>query len=705
MQPFDNRLQYLVIKKMDGENLEFSARTPMDGNFDTDVYTFLMSMDALKENLKANVKRDGSGNLPNDWKNQKLKKQEKVESYTNYGDKITSYQEVDGDKTPNDYLNFQEKAITINSQEYINKTQFAIMNPYAMVHLYGGVDSDFNNRLVDTSTKASWYEPVEGQKWSKNPTTERIIEWSKLDPNARTPYLFQDFVFCKWWNKIPNNRMITLRRYPNPILDNLNTPVNYTMSKEDDNIMFPPLCTLVTYFGDETSNTLKNILKISTGTPWGEAKAEVWELTSSGQPSSNEVYSGAFSGLGLGFGNHLATLSNALGVLSGGDIGSGLEERNGIPPDPYKDGPYTNRVQGVVNRIDAVKKRDPGINFTNEIKLKFDYVARPIGGINSKAVMLDILANILVMGSPTAIFFGGAHRSRIPGRRFPANNDPALQKLYQGKLFGEDGAISAYTGRLKNFVSGCGGVMGLLTSLFEAAKGLLGDLIGSITGATPPSFTTDPNDGNANQMRVGMEKAITEKMRAGMPVSYVSGMRALLTGDPVGDWHLTIGNPLNPIAMIGNLVCTNIDIEIDEDAGLGPDDFPLGWSVTITLEHGMKRDRDAIESMFNFGNGRIYELPDSFQSSGDLQTKVDTATQNSDTRNVGNARTASGAANRTSSTGHYAPNHLAGEPDKRGRKIKNVGHIFGVDAPVFGPQLSRVPAVYIDDYTSKKSNK
>ena len=703
MQPFDNRLQYLVIKKMDGENFEYSARTPMDGNFDTDVYTFLMSMDVLAENLRANVKTDRNGNLPKDWKNQNLKKQQMVESYNDFGDKKASYQEVDGDKTAQDYLDYQERAIEINSQEYINKTQFAIMNPYAMVHLYGGVDSDLNNRLVDTSTKASWYEPVEDKKWSKNPTTERIIEWSKLDPNARTPYLFQDFVFCKWWNKIPNNRMITLRRYPNPILDNLNTPVNYTMSKLDDNIMFPPLCTLVTYFGDDTGNTLKNILKLSTGTPWGEAKAEVWDLTSAPQPSTNDVYNGAFSGLGLGFGNFLATMTNAMGVLSGGDIGNGLEEKNGIPPDPYKDGPYSNRVQGVVNRIDAVKKRDPGINFTNEIKLKFDYVARPIGGINSKAVMLDILANILVMGSPTAIFFGGAHRSRIPGRRFPANNDPALQKLYQGKLFGEDGAINAYAGRLKNLVSGCGGVMGLLTSLFDAAKGLLGDLIGSITGATPPSFTTDPNDGNAIQMKAGMEKAITEKMRAGMPVSYVSGMRALLTGDPVGDWHLTIGNPLNPIAMIGNLICTNIDIEIDEDAGLGPDDFPLGWSVTITLEHGMKRDRDAIESMFNFGNGRIYELPDSFQSSGDLQTKVDTATQNS-TPTIGHERSASGAANRKSSKGEYKPNVLTGEPDKRGRKIKNVGHIFGIE-PKEIDNLTRVPAVYIDEFTSKKSNK
>ena len=84
-----------------------------------------------------------------------------------------------------------------------------------------------------------------------------------------------------------------------------------------------------------------------------------------------------------------------------------------------------------------------------------------------------------------------------------------------------------------------------------------------------------------------------------MTIPYIQGMRALLTGEPVGEWHLTIGNPMNPIAMIGNLICNNLEIEIDETAGLGPDDFPLGWSITVTLEHGMARDRDAIESMFN----------------------------------------------------------------------------------------------------------
>lgn len=117
---------------------------------------------------------------------------------------------------------------------------------------------------------------------------------------------------------------------------------------------------------------------------------------------------------------------------------------------------------------------------------------------------------------------------------------------------------------------------------------------------------------------------IAAKVLKSATIPYINNQRALLTGDPVGDWHLTIGNPLNPIAMIGNLIVKNIEIKFSDE--LGPDDFPIGFDAVITLEHGLGRDRDAIESMFNRGFGRIYSLPMDFRSSADGETKVDANT-------------------------------------------------------------------------------
>ena len=62
-----------------------------------------------------------------------------------------------------------------------------------------------------------------------------------------------------------------------------------------------------------------------------------------------------------------------------------------------------------------------------------------------------------------------------------------------------------------------------------------------------------------------IQKLIAAKITRGTSVPYLRGQRALLTGEPVGDWHLTIGNPFNPIAMIGNLVVKDLSIEFYDE--------------------------------------------------------------------------------------------------------------------------------------------
>jgi hypothetical protein len=79
----------------------------------------------------------------------------------------------------------------------------------------------------------------------------------------------------------------------------------------------------------------------------------------------------------------------------------------------------------------------------------------------------------------------------------------------------------------------------------------------------------------------------------------------MLSGYPTGEWHVVVGNPLNPIAMIGNLICTNVSIKLNNI--LGPDDFPTEMTATIIVQHATERERGQIESMFNRGEGRMYQ--------------------------------------------------------------------------------------------------
>jgi len=497
----------------------------------------------------------------------------------------------------------------------------ALQNAYALVNLYG---SKAGKLLVNQKGQRKWYEVDNDNEYNfaSTPTTSSLIGWGNGDPYGRTPYFFTDFVFSKYWKKIENNRLITLRRYPAPVYDNLKFPgmtgsVNIGSSQGEGTdggstmgeSSFPPMASAITYFGGDTGNNLNSLLKFMTGYEWGEVQASIWEVTTDNVPDNK-------SGLGQLFGGGVGSLAEMLNVASGNFSYEYIAAGGNLPPDPYVDGPYENRIQGPVNRIDKVMKRNPGLKFQmDNLKLVFEYAARPVGGINPKAVLLDIMSNFLVMGSASAVFFGGAHRFMINPAKYPfIGGEKSIEKLYKGDPIGYSfDAIQSFAGE------GAGSVKGAGTNIMESLKAFWNQLFSGEKGSFFGSLTSLLDGGVGNLVK----NEIAKKSAGQIP--YLKGMRSILTGEPVGEWHITVGNPLNPIAMIGNLICDNIEVEFNDE--LGPDDFPTEIKITVNLKHGMGRDKDAIESIFNRGMGRIYNLPDSFLGSGDYQTSIDGATQ------------------------------------------------------------------------------
>ena len=78
----------------------------------------------------------------------------------------------------------------------------------------------------------------------------------------------------------------------------------------------------------------------------------------------------------------------------------------------------------------------------------------------------------------------------------------------------------------------------------------------------------------------------------------------MLSGYPTGEWHVTVGNPLNPIAMMGNMICDSVKIRLNNV--LGPDDFPTELTAEYSMKSARQKHRGDFESMFNRGNGRLY---------------------------------------------------------------------------------------------------
>lgn len=94
------------------------------------------------------------------------------------------------------------------------------------------------------------------------PTTSDLIAFGNADKWGRTPYSFQDFAYCKYWNIIPNNRLLTLRKYPVPVIDSL----EFFESPGVDSLA--PISTVVSYFGGDTGNSLSSLLSIVSGVNW-----------------------------------------------------------------------------------------------------------------------------------------------------------------------------------------------------------------------------------------------------------------------------------------------------------------------------------------------------------------------------------------------------------------------------------------------------
>ena len=66
---------------------------------------------------------------------------------------------------------------------------------------------------------------------------------------------------------------------------------------------------------------------------------------------------------------------------------------------------------------------------------------------------------------------------------------------------------------------------------------------------------------------------------------------------------MVVGNPLDPIGVMGDLLCTDCKMSFSDE--LGADDFPKSIKFTVTLNQGRPRAKQDIESIFNYGGGPL----------------------------------------------------------------------------------------------------
>ena len=450
---------------------------------------------------------------------------------------------------------------------------------------------------------------------ARNPTAANIIKVTTLseaylDPQSEfvgQPYNVKDFIFCKNYGIVPNNRMITLRRFPLPVFDNLRIPVTSvypsrengaTTSKAFDGFskqdvaskhINQPISQAVTYFGVGTPNPdINQIIGFNTGLNWKlRTQEELLDM-----PQNDP---GLYGGLNSIFGDLLAN-SPLDKVLKGADkIGGTILNQEQAEKafgrqlyDSLRNpgGPLHEKIFVDVNTVNKLYTRAVGITggIETPMTIKFAYDLTSASDINSKLLFLDLFANVLGLGTDYGKFLTPQilEKPAYQGFAFPGGGDGYKEFITSPVEWFSKIMKSNITAEVK-------------AKIKETGK-KLEDLKDQAAAWQKNNFSKiDPH----GTLYKALTLFITEKMLDKMV--YQPMMRS---GYPTGDWHLVVGNPLNPIATIGNLICKNV--KIDWGTTLGPDDFPTELYVTYTLEHARQRHRGEFESMFNRGNGRLY---------------------------------------------------------------------------------------------------
>jgi hypothetical protein len=460
-----------------------------------------------------------------------------------------------------------------------------------------------NDNLVAVQSDQLGNDVNSGNNTTGNP--------SKILGGASAPYYWRDFLYCKYYGAIPNNYMITLRRFPAPMRDNLSIPTQLLQSNlYRKKGAGRPVAQAITWWGPNTGNTLNDVIQFTTGLNWdSKTQAEIANVEGFDQGFFKTVLGRSFGAAAgtLGAAGVLASMGDAASiVIASTDSGRAevtVPKINQALRDKFSvnNGPLSDFIFNPVDTVDSTYFRARGLNFSSgPIILKFHYELTSVGEVNSKAAMVDIIGNLLALGTNYGNFLTPDVRydNGFPAIGFPGG-DKGLFKFYSDplgfvkqaiKFLADPNGTTNEDPQFQEFTRA-------QTEINQSVK-QLESVIAQITseGGNLESLAKEIDGPLGNVLAFALADDLIDKIA--VPLS-------LKTGAPVGEWHLVVGNPMNPVAMIGNLICKNVQIEFGEV--LGPDDFPTEVVATFTLEHGRDRERGEIESMFNRGDGRLYQ--------------------------------------------------------------------------------------------------
>lgn len=497
----------------------------------------------------------------------------------------------------------------------------SLFNPYHGIPVYGIME---NVPLMDGTIlhKHSQEEIAKLSDCSIRELVNLSSVRKSILGNAR--YKYADFMYCKDLGKISNNHMITLRKFAFPVGDNIfRSSVTTTADegKNDPMSSVGDVGRMITWF-DNDDNKLSDIMSYEYEASWKKLDAKIQQLDSQEDDEGRGIAGKIINNLSPGY-----NLQSGNGTNTGGLLGKLMNSMGiGASTHEYQHNDVAlgrnydnNKVYSPKDTIQDTHIYEGKLTFKHEFTLNFSYKLRAYDNINPKSAFLDLLGNILTVTYRKGTFWGG--RNEILGAKPNKAGWQKYNNILKGlsdaggdlwknifHLEGANtdsmlGALSQFNGALLDIVKGAGLDIGsMANNALQSAKDFLsGNMTASEVGDKIKNGAQKAAKG-VQKLNLGQAMMGSINNKLGRPALYA--FDSLLTGAKVGLWHVTIGNPKNPIATFGNLILTNA--KITHSGPLGFDDFPTELHVSVSLKHAMSRDATEISKMYTKGQNGIY---------------------------------------------------------------------------------------------------
>lgn len=458
-----------------------------------------------------------------------------------------------------------------------------------------------------------------------------------------------DFAYLKNLGVYPNNRLMIVRRFASPSDDNI------MVSRKPTEI--PSLANVISWVSDGS-----NFVDITFGEVWGEAKADFTNMLNRlGEDFGRKTDS-------MGLGDLLGAGAGAIPLPGFTEIfqrkflsGIGLldeKEASGIPagnPNLIKEA----KVRTTVGYGDAGSGLSAKISFSfeTEYELKF------ISGIDPTIVWMDIIGNILRLGTSESNTYGLSKTAGAKLKKWVSNPDNLVVEV-----------ISTIKGVLKAVKDE---VSKKITEVYEKATKAINDAMTEkeTTGiADNPDYQLARQVAKASRNLLNGIVNIAHDVLKGTILKYrteIIGIVNALTGAPSTPWHITIGNPLRPVFCSGDMYVQDVNLKLGPQ--LAFNDLPSTINVSFTITNARNLGLQEIMSKFNSGYLRTvdvqktyYEITDSSKEAiGGLPWESAPQTDPPDnkangTKSADGNKKTDAAANSTNSGGGSTSDNKAG---------------------------------------------